>query len=160
MKKLVILTVMVVLAATTWAEGTKGENLSLGYKLEEINNNFGLHLDVVSPKIFKFFNVRASGGFVADHMDFDDYHNSFLLGVRGSGGAVSDVISLYGEAGLITIKDSDEYLFGGYGLFGFEFFTSENFKSPVSYFIELGTNNCSDDLYSGFTTNVGVRYYF
>jgi hypothetical protein len=47
---------------------------------------------------------------------------------------------LYTEAGGVILFPnndfSDDIAFGGYGLFGFEFFTHR--MSPVTYFIEAG----------------------
>jgi hypothetical protein len=66
-------------------------------------------------------------------------YSNVSLGIIGVGGKIGDYIRLYGEGGVIGLIpsnkfSSEQFVFGGYGLFGFEFFmhTSSN------YFIEIG----------------------
>jgi len=136
------------------------DSLSLGFKLEELNNNLGINFDLVSPTFINYFNARVSGGYVMEGSDYESTHNKYLFGLRGHGAPVTDFLKLYGEFGAVFIQESNDFEIGCYGLFGFEFYTATEYKSPVSYFIELGTNSMSTDLYNGFTTNVGLRYYF
>lgn len=158
MKKSLIIC-YVCLAMSLFSVEANKDTLSLGFKLEEINDNLGINLDIVSPTVLNFFNVRAGVGYVLEKPDYGSTHIKAILGLRGYGGGVNSFIKLYGEAGALFLqKESLE--FGVYGLFGFEFFTRENYISPVSYYIELGTNSAADDLYEGFSTAVGFRYYF
>lgn len=158
MKKSLIIC-YVCLAMSLFSVEANKDTLSLGFKLEEINDNLGINLDIVSPTILNFFNVRAGVGYVLEKPDFESTHVKAIVGLRGYGGAVNSFLKLYGEAGALFLQ-KDSLKFGGYGLFGFEFFTSEDYKSPVSYYIELGTNTAEDNLYEGFTTAVGFRFYF
>lgn len=136
------------------------DSLSLGFRIEDINNNLGFNLDVVSPTILNHLNVRVSGGYVLEKPEYELESNKFLVGLRGYGAPVTDFLKLYGEFGGVFLLKDEKFYSGLYGLFGFEFFTARNYYSPVSYFIELGTNGMFKNSYSGFTTNVGFRYYF
>lgn len=160
MRRIILVTLLSVLLLTgLWSREGYNDSLSLGFKLEDINDDLGIHLDIVSPTIFNYFNLRLSGGMVNEKPDFSNEHYSFLFGLRGYGAPVNDILKLYGEFGLLAIYDYDNPVFGAYGLFGFEFYTARDYLSPVSYFIELGTHSTAEDLYKGFTTNVGLRYY-
>lgn len=82
---------------------------------------------------------------------------------------VGERIRLYGEGGVITIFpssdfSSDDMVFGGYGLFGFEFF----FGKMGNYFIEIGgigTGAVADKIinrpiYSnGLSISTGFRFF-
>jgi len=95
-------------------------------------------------------------------------YSNFQLGIVGFGGSINNFIRLYGEGGVIGILpdsnfSSNDSEFGGYGLFGFEFF----FKEAHNYFIELGgvgtgaqaNKVLTQPIYSnGFMVNVGYRY--
>jgi len=97
-------------------------------------------------------------------------YSNFTFGVLGVGGTIAGAIRLYGEGGVIAILPSSNFSssdseFGGYGLFGFEFF----FQDAQNYFIELGgvgtgaraDKIITDPIYSnGFFINVGYRYVF
>lgn len=168
MKKIILLSLLVITGITLFAteSGEKGawkrhnDSLSIGFKLEEINDNLGINLDLVSPTFLRFFNARVSAGYIMEKPGFESTHNKYLFGLRGYGAPVTDFLKLYGEFGGVLIQEKNNFEAGIYGLFGFEFFTATDYKSPVSYFIELGTNGLAEDLYNGFTTNVGFRYYF
>jgi len=61
------------------------------------------------------------------------------LVLLGKAGDIADAIQLYGEGGIIGLFPSDEFSsktfeFGGYGLFGFEFYMN----ARSNYFIEIG----------------------
>ncbi len=62
-----------------------------------------------------------------------------LVSVTGLAGRAC---RLYAEGGpalaLPADRFSDDIAFGGYGLFGFEFFPGDPAASPVSYYVELG----------------------
>ncbi|MBC8485793.1 MAG: hypothetical protein H8D45_07100, partial [Bacteroidetes bacterium] len=79
-------------------------------------------------------------------------------------------IRLYGEGGIISLFPSDEFsseefVFGGYGLFGFEFYMN----SRSNYFIEIGgvgtgataDNITNEPIYSnGLLISTGFRIQF
>lgn len=154
----VILTMLMIISIAVGAKDRREDSVAMAYRIEGINDNLGLHLDLSIPIIKSIVAVRASGGFIFDGPDYPDPTAAYLLGIRGNR-RVSDIIKLYGEGGALLLKDSD-VTFGGYGIFGFEFFTSKDYKSPISYFIELGARGCPDTIYNGFTSNVGFKFYF
>jgi len=97
-------------------------------------------------------------------------YSNFTFGMVGVGGTINNSIRLYGEGGVIGILPNSNFSssdseFGGYGLFGFEFF----FQEAHNYFIELGgvgtgaraDQVITEPIYSnGFIINVGYRYTF
>jgi hypothetical protein len=97
-------------------------------------------------------------------------YSNVSLGVVQSVGEINSFARIYGEGGAIFLFPSREFStksiqFGGYGLFGFEFFFDKHFN----YFFEaggVGTGAKADKIagnpiYSnGFLVNVGVRTQF
>lgn len=100
---------------------------------------------------------------------WSSYSNA-SLGFVQSVGEIKNFLRVYGEGGAIFLFPSDKFSsksiqFGGYGLFGFEFF----FDQHLNYFLEaggVGTGAKADKIsgkpiYSnGFIINVGVRAQF
>lgn len=153
---------------------TTNSGFGLGFHLSQYQNDFGLGVNLTSPYFANdHVAVRLRGNLMwLDHIEnlettWTPYSN-FQLGIVGVGGTINNFIRLYGEGGIIAIlPDSDfssaDSEFGGYGLFGFEFF----FQEAHNYFIELGgvgTGARADQvlgepIYSnGFLINVGYRY--
>jgi hypothetical protein len=92
------------------------------------------------------------------------------LGMVVSVGMVGGFARFYSEAGVLLYvpnKDfSDDLAIGGFGQFGFEFFTMK--RSPVTYFIQaggMGSSGNADKLAAeptfanGFLIEVGIRWY-
>lgn len=157
MKRVVLL---IVFCSSMSLFSSNKDSLAVGFKLEGMRDNLGLHLDIVSPTFLKYFNGRVSGGVVLEGEEYKSEHNKFLFGLRGYGAPVTDFLKLYGEFGGVFLLEEEDVEPGIYGLFGFEFYTAREYKSPVSYFIEMGTNGLLEGSRNGFTTNVGFRYYF
>jgi hypothetical protein len=148
----------------------------LGYQLVQYQEDFGFGINAVSPY---FANNRVGVRVKANLMynqnvidglsDWTPYAN-VSLGVIGVAGKVSERIRLYGEGGFIALLPSDSFSstnfeFGGYGLFGFEFF----FNKGGNYFIEIGgigTGATADKvatqpIYSnGLTISTGIRFFW
>ncbi len=118
--------------------------VGFGFQLNQYQKDFGAGLNVTSPY---FANekvaVRLRGNVLFhehpkdEEMTWTPYANG-SIGFIGTVGYVGN-IRLYGEGGLIGLFPSDKFSserthFGGYGLFGFEFF----FRSSGNYFIEIG----------------------
>ena len=66
-------------------------------------------------------------------------YSNASLGLIGVGGMIGDHVRLYGEGGIVGLFPSSDFSserfeFGGYGLFGFEFFMNR----ASNYFIEIG----------------------
>lgn len=148
----------------------------LGMQLVEYQNDFGLGLNLTSPLLLNdHLGFRLKGNMMFNQAVIDgksDWvpYSNISLGMIGIGGLVSEQIRLYGEGGVIAIFPSGDIStadqeFGGYGLFGFEFF----FYEGGNYFIEIGgvgTGAQADRLetepiYSnGLSLSAGFRFFF
>lgn len=150
----------------------------IGFQINQYQKDFGLGFQLNSPYFVQNrLTIRLRGNIMFfEHSDrqtgkitWTNYTN-FTLGIAGIGGYVSDRIRVYGEGGMVMLLphfdfSSEQAIFGGYGLFGFEFFMSEAFN----YFIELGgvgTGARADELpfapifSNGFLASVGFRKVF
>jgi len=172
------------LSSYVFAEETQSESnprakhLALGFELKDFSGDYGLGLNFTTPYFANgFMALRVHGamswlnGVPEGEMEYSWMpYGSVQVALVGSVGEVGGFARFYTEAGGIIIfpnKDfSDDIAFGGYGLFGFEFFTSK--MSPVTYFIEaggMGTNanaekSAGNPAYAnGFIIDVGIRWY-
>jgi len=155
-------------------DSTLNTGFGIGFHLSQYQNDFGLGINLTSPCFANdHIAVRLRGNVMwLEHIEnfettWTPYSN-FQLGIVGFGGSINNFIRLYGEGGVIGILpdsnfSSNDSEFGGYGLFGFEFF----FKEAHNYFIELGgvgtgaqaNKVLTQPIYSnGFMVNVGYRY--
>jgi len=177
MKKTTIITMALIICIITInaQEQTISINKGLGFcfQLNQFQKDFGLGLNLTSP----FFGhdkiaVRLRGNLMFNenvqiiNTTWTPYSN-LSLGLIGVGGMIGDYIRLYGEGGVLGLLPSDKFstkkfVFGGYGLFGFEFFMNNN----ANYFIELGSVGtgaqadkiATKPIYSnGFLISVGFR---
>ena len=110
--------------------------------------------------------------FDGDITQWKAYHN-VKIGVVSVGATICDQIRLYGEGGTsIVIMDNNfsakQMTFGGYGVFGFEFFMTKIDKAFLSYYIELGgigsgavaeKINTKPIISNGFLITTGLRIY-
>ena len=170
--KTLVLALFIMLTTQVTAQ-TSPNKLEIGFNLSQYQKDFGLGLHLISPYFIKSTIAIKVGANIqwleyinGTETTWATYQN-FQLGIRGRSVIVSDKIFIYGEGGFITILpnsnfSSESSVFGGYGLFGFEFKPSPKF----AYFIELGgvgTGATADKIagkpiYSnGFLTNVGFR---
>ena len=118
--------------------------VGFGVQLGQYQRDFGAGLNVTSPYFAnERVGLRLRGNVLfhehpkGDETIWSGYSNA-ALGVIGVVGYVGN-IRLYSEGGVIGLFPSDTFSsesshFGGYGLFGFEFF----FNSGGNYFIEIG----------------------
>ncbi len=119
--------------------------VGFGFQLNQYQKDFGAGLTITSPYMANDkFAVRIRGNMMFhEHVTetqtttWTPYSNA-SLGLVGVVGHVGNV-RLYSEGGVIGLFPSDEFSsertnFGGYGLFGFEFF----FNNSGNYFIEIG----------------------
>ena len=124
----------------------KPSRMEFGFNLNQFENDFGTGINFTSPFFVKnTFAVRISGSYQwlqnipsgSTDTKWSGYIN-IRFGVIGVGGIIANSIRLYGEGGWVVIVPnknfSDKTSFGGYGLFGFEFFMTDR----INYFIELG----------------------
>ncbi len=155
------------------------DGFSFGFHLNQFKDDFGLGMNITSPTIANSFAIRLRGNYMyLEHLDFDSPdsegvltwtpYSNVMLGLAGFSGMVGNHFKLYGEGGLIALFPSTDFseessVLGGYGLFGFEFFSS----NATSYFFEaggIGTGANADKIpekpiYSnGLLLSVGFRY--
>lgn len=162
-------------------EKPKNAHLSLGFKLHQTAKDFGLGGEVTSPLFaHNSIGIRASASVqYLEYYDFIDNettwepYTSYRLGMVGIGGRPLPFLKLYGEGGLqVTAASSsistETIDLGGYGLFGFEMFMSNDGSDFISYYIELGGAGGSavadkltrKPLYNnGFLIGTGFRLY-
>lgn len=117
---------------------------SFGYQLSQYQQDFGFGLNYGTPLLFKSIGFRAKYNLmfhqhISGSITTWSPYSNFSLGLTGIGGQVGSHIRIYGEGGVVLILPSSAFSsrstqFGGYGLFGFEFFNSRGFN----YFIEIG----------------------
>ncbi len=120
------------------------QGVGFGFQLNQYQRDFGAGLNVTSPYMANDkFALRLRGNVLFhEHVQgaettWTPYTNA-SLGFIGVVGYVGNV-RLYSEGGVIGLFPSSEFSsenlnFGGYGLFGFEFF----FNNSGNYFVEIG----------------------
>lgn len=165
-----------VVTAPTGRTCAPPNKFEIDFNVNRYQNDFGFGLHIRSPYFFiKSVAVKAGTNIQwLEHLTgtettWTQYQN-FQLGFRGRSVLVSDNIAVYGEGGMMGILPNSDFsslqsVFGGYGLFGFEFKPIRTF----GYFIEMGgvgTGATADKvigkpIYStGFVTKVGLRVGF
>jgi len=116
-----------------------------GFSVTQIQKDFGLGLNIISP----YFANHKIALRIKGNMMFNENiqessttwtpYSNVSLGIIGVGGMVGGNVRLYGEGGMIGLFPSKEFsdkefVMGGYGQLGFEFFLSNG----CNYFIEIG----------------------
>jgi hypothetical protein len=177
MRKLGILLVLACLVFQVQAQEGLSKKFGFGGQVGHHHMDFGIGLNVTSPYFaHKKTAVRVKANLVYNEhlggnslMTWTKYSN-VSAGLVQSVGEINNFLRVYGEAGAIWLFPSHKFSskaiqFGGYGLFGFEFFFDKHFN----YFLEaggVGTGAKADKIegspiYSnGFLMNVGVRVQF
>lgn len=168
------ITLFILSSQNTFSQDRELNNIGFGIQLQQVQNDFGFGVHLLSPS-FGYFRAKGSynlNWFIHESSTGQSTwttYSSFNFGTRYQT-LVSNYINIYVEGGpqilLNNAKTSSEEVnFGGYGLFGFEFFLSGD--SNTSYFIELGAsgNNSKADktftkpkMGNGFITSVGYRF--
>jgi len=174
MKKLTIVVLALLSISTmTLKAQTKTNTVSFGFNINQVQNDFGLGIDIVSPYFANSKVAIKVGGNIKwlEYMEgaettWTPYQN-IQIGIRGRQFIIEDKLFIYGEGGGIMLLPNTKFStestkFGGYGLFGFEFKPTEKF----GFYFEMGgvgTGATADKItnkpiYSnGFLTNVGFR---
>ena len=149
MKKTSILALAWIIGVFTLNAQTQGKLINngfgFGFQLDQYEKDFGLGVSVTSPYFADdkiALRLRSNLMFnenVQNALTTWTPYSNMSFGVVGVGGMVGDYIRLYGEGGIIGLLPSnkfstDKFVFGGYGLFGFEFFMNNS----TNYFIEIG----------------------
>lgn len=177
MKKTGITIVTVLLALQIQAQESLNKNFGIGGHVGQHQKDFGIGVNLTSPYFAnKKMAVRLKGNLIwNEHLNrnsestWSSYSN-LSFGFVQAVGEINNFVRIYGEGGAIFLFPSNEFStksiqFGGYGLFGFEFF----FDKHLIYFFEaggVGTGARADKIagkpiYSnGFLINVGIRTQF
>jgi hypothetical protein len=177
MKKIGISIALILSALQIQAQKSLNKNFGIGGQVGQHQKDFGIGLNVTSPY---FANdkmaVRLKGNLIwNEHINSNSEttwspYSNFSVGLVQSVGEINNFVRIYGECGAILLFPSSEFSsksiqFGGYGLFGFEFFLDRH----INYFFEaggVGTGARADKIaanpiYSnGFLVNVGIRTQF
>ena len=149
MKKHSILTIgLLVSTISLYAqvqESSINNGMGFGFQLNQYQSDFGLGLNVTSS----YFANEKLAFRLRGNLMFNEHiqnttttwtpYSNVSLGIIGVGGKIGDYIRLYGEGGLIGLFpsndfSSEQFVMGGYGLFGFEFFMNK----IGNYFVEFG----------------------
>ncbi|HQG40203.1 MAG TPA: hypothetical protein PLV76_04880 [Spirochaetales bacterium] len=176
-KHVVVFAVLVALiAADGFAEEENtAQGFSASYMLTDLADNFGIGLGVQSPLFFSFAAIRVDAfAFWLNAPESAELWYPFLVvraGLAGYSFIKNQIIRLYGYGGAEFVFptlwtdyiDTEQFRFGGFGGFGFEFF----FMPHGCYYIELGSTGSGAKtrfdtrLYrNGFEVLVGMRWYF
>ncbi|MBR9860395.1 hypothetical protein GYB22_06535 [bacterium] len=145
MKNTFFLLFSILISSSIYAQETSevSNHFSLGYQIGQYQDDFGFGLAATSPYFLKnSVAIRARGNFMFfEHVMNEETtwspYTNVQLGLVGVGGMVGNM-RLYGEGGGIVIFPNADFSnnveFGGYGLFGFEFYMWER----MNYHIEIG----------------------
>lgn len=176
---LIICILMGGITSGTYAQKTEAINTNwgIGFHIKQNQRDFGLGINLTSPYFAKkqvALRVRANLLF-NEHLKNTNTttwtpYSSMSIGVLGVAGKIGEFIRLYGEGGTTLLLPSSKFssesiVFGGYGLFGFEFFMDKS----SNYFIEIGgvgsgataDKVVGNPIYAnGLMINVGYRYVF
>lgn len=174
MKKIRLILTTTLLSICSFIYAQEKNSFGVGLNLNQFQNDFGLGVHLVSP-YFANNSVAVKLGANLQwlqHIDKNETkwspYNNFQLGIRGKHQIIENKLFVYGEGGTVlivpnSIFSTKQSILGGYGLFGFEFSTS----NKSGYFIELGgmgSGATADKIPSkpifsnGFTTSTGFRF--
>lgn len=128
----------------------RATHLALGFEMTDIQNDYGLGLNITTPYFAKEkIVIRLHGGIswkegaAADDLDPNYTWKRYFplrLGLVISVGMGYGLSRLYSEAGVIICVGATtiakDMIVGGYGALGFELYPTV--ASPVAYFIQAG----------------------
>ncbi|BAV94477.1 hypothetical protein [Ichthyobacterium seriolicida] len=155
-------------------EDNKICNFFIGFQLGKVQDNFHVGANT-GVRIIDMFELKATANMSFNYYFYSPKKREILVPYFSSTlgwvyiQPVSKSINVYGESGSVLIIPAyifseENFRFGGYGLFGFEFFTDRY----SSFFIEMGcmgTGARQNDAYksvyhNGFLINVGFKHIF
>ncbi|MFZ4476751.1 MAG: hypothetical protein ACOYPR_16245, partial [Saprospiraceae bacterium] len=135
-----------ILSFTSFAQAQSGKPFRVGFQTQELKGDFGLGLSLDIPLPVRGFGLRLVGNnhWLEIPGDTDNHTVAFQtirVGLAPDGWPVGEKIRVYGEGGALFIVPNDamspdDFVAGGYGVFGFEFYTKSMFGSSI--FIEAG----------------------
>lgn len=177
MKKSLMLLLFVIYVLNARTQHTRDNQFTYGFQLGNFHRDFGFGVHLLTPELLKNtrLDVRVNVNWL-DHPDQRDestwspYVNN-QVGVKYST-PVSERIQVYSGGGFVVLYpnsnfSSENFTIGGYGIFGFEFFLSEDPVRRQSYFFEiggLGTSAVADRVRSkpfyanGLMISAGLRF--
>lgn len=174
MRKMYFILMAALLLFNRSVYGQEKKRFGVGFTINRFQNDFGLGVHAVSPYFAgNAVAVKLGGNFHwFQHIDnqrtvWTLYYN-IQLGCRGRLPVIDKKLFVYGEGGPVLLLpgsrlSSRQTIFGGYGLFGFEFMATER----LGYLIELGGMGTgaradkvpSEPIFSnGFTASTGLRF--
>lgn len=133
----------------------KASHLSTGFLIGDVDGDLSLGVQATSPYILaNRLAFRLSGnllffsGIPEGETTFSEMpYFTGRFGVVGVAGTLFKAIRIYAEGGVVVLVPNSDFSdtteLGGYGAFGFELFMSSQKATPVSYFLELGTQGMS-----------------
>jgi hypothetical protein len=157
------------------SELKKGIPSSFGYHVSQYQHDFGFGIQYSSPTIFNDqFLLRARTNIMFLQRQFKGEtvwspYSTSTIGTAYITRSINNILRLYSEGGIAIIFTpraavSKNVIFGGYGLFGFEFSASKK----LGYLIEIGgigsgakaDKDAGQPIFSnGLIINSGIRYY-
>lgn len=160
------------ISASLFAQ-SKTNSIAVGFHISEVQNDYGVGLDLISPYFLNDVLAVKIGGtlswleHVANAETMWTPYLNMQVGMRSRHFIIENKLSIYGEGGSMVLFPNSDFssqtvIFGGYGLFGFEFQSNKKF----GFYFEMGgagANATADKIdnkpiYSnGFLTNVGFR---
>jgi len=178
MKKITLLLISSLLIIDfSYAQGENENNgFAFGFSLSQHQKDFGFDINATSPFFINdvvAIRLRSKLMFY-EHVENEETvwtpYSNVSFGVISSKTNLGGIVNLYSEGGVLGIFPSEKFssegfVFGGYGLFGFEFLIDES----KNYFLEIGgigtgakANKIENiPIYSnGFLINVGFRIIF
>jgi len=176
MKILSICLVLSLLTLSVSGQERDFNKMSYGFQLVKFHEEFGFGVHLLTPEYKNLrINVKANLNWlnqsdIQGNQTWTEFLNN-QVGINYHR-CITSRINLYSEGGIVllypNISFSDKSVnFGGYGLFGFEFFFTENTNRNPSYFIELGgigTGAVANKIIfnpiyaNGFLISVGYRF--
>lgn len=174
MKKITFVLTTLLLSISTFIYAQEKNNFGVGININQFQNDFGLGVHIISPY---FANNSVAVRLGANlqwlqHIDNNETiwtpYQNIQIGFRGRHSIIENKIFVYGEGGTVLLLSNSKFstkqtVFGGYGLFGFEFLANQ----ILSYYVELGGMGTgakadkisSKPIYSnGFTASTGFRF--
>lgn len=148
MKKSIVFPIACLLSLLTTpsAKAQNGKAFRVGFQTQELKGDFGLGLSLDIPLPARGLGLRLVGNnyWLEIPGKTDNQIVAFQtirVGLAPDGWPVGEKIRVYGEGGALFIVPNDamspdDFVAGGYGVFGFEFYTKSMFGSSI--FIEAG----------------------
>ncbi len=171
---LAICALLLVTGVTAQNSIKPNRGFAFGFHLNQYQQDFGYGVNITSPLFFRDgVAIRLRGNMMFNQNPLNGQstwmpYGNLTLGLVGIASQVNAHLRIYGEGGVIGLFpssdfSSESFVFGGYGLFGFEF----SFVRFGNYFVEVGAAGTgaradkipTSPIYSnGLTVSAGLRF--